>query len=138
MTAIPSPRSKRRARIEIIPLIDIIFFLLATFVMVSLSMIQNRGIAVQLPAAETGAPLPREDSASISITERGEVFFDREPVDTDQLMAALKRLVAANPSARVFLSGDAWAELGRTIEVLDEVRRAGIGSIAIETRPKSP
>jgi len=138
MTTIPSPRSKRRARIEIIPLIDIIFFLLATFVMVSLSMIQNRGIPVQLPAAETGAPLPREDSASISITERGEVFFDREPVDTDQLMAALKRLVAANPSARVFLSGDARAELGRTIEVLDEVRRAGIGSVAIETRPKSP
>ncbi len=53
MTMIPSPRSKRRARIEIIPLIDIIFFLLATFVMVSLSMIQNRGIAVQLPAAAT-------------------------------------------------------------------------------------
>jgi biopolymer transport protein ExbD len=138
MTTIPSPRSKRRARIEIIPLIDIIFFLLATFVMVSLSMIQNRGIPVQLPAAETGAPLPREDSASISITERGEVFFDREPVDADQLMAALKRLVAANPSARVFLSGDARAELGRTIEVLDEVRRAGIGSIAIETRAKGP
>jgi biopolymer transport protein ExbD len=138
MTTIPSPRSKRRARIEIIPLIDIIFFLLATFVMVSLSMIQNRGIPVQLPAAETGAPLPREDSASISITERGEVFFDREPVDADQLMAALKRLVAANPSARVFLSGDARAELGRTIEVLDEVRRAGIASIAIETRPKEP
>ena len=57
MTTIPSPRSTRRARIEIIPLIDIIFFLLATFVMVSLSMIQNRGIPVQLPAATTGVPL---------------------------------------------------------------------------------
>jgi len=138
MTAIPSLRSKRRARIEIIPLIDIIFFLLATFVMVSLSMIQNRGIPVQLPAAATGAPQAREDAASISITEQGEVFFDRERVDPDQLEAALKRLVAANPAAKVFLSGDARAELGRTIEVLDQVRRAGIGSVAIETRLKSP
>jgi len=138
MTSIPSPRSKRRARIEIIPLIDIIFFLLATFVMVSLSMIQNRGIPVQLPAAETGAAVPREASATISITEQGEVYFDRERVDTDQLMAALRRLVAANPSARVFVSGDTRAELGRAIEVLDEVRRAGIGNVAIETRPKSP
>jgi len=138
MTAIPSPRSKRRARIEIIPLIDIIFFLLATFVMVSLSMIQNRAIPVQLPAAETGAPAPREDSASISIDAQGEVFFDRERVDSAQLAAALKRLVAANPAARVFLSGDARAELGTTIEVLDQVRRAGIENVAIETRPKSP
>lgn len=56
MTKIPSPRSNKRARIEIIPLIDIIFFLLATFVMVSLSMVQNRGIPVTLPAAATGAP----------------------------------------------------------------------------------
>ncbi len=56
MTPIPSPRSKKRARIEIIPLIDIIFFLLATFVMVSLSMVKNKAIPVNLPPASTGAP----------------------------------------------------------------------------------
>ncbi len=51
---IPSPRAARKARIEIIPLIDIIFFLLATFVMMSLSMIKNRGIPVNLPVASSG------------------------------------------------------------------------------------
>ena len=138
MTVIPSPRSNRRARIEIIPLIDIIFFLLATFVMVSLSMVQNRGIPVDLPAAETGAPQSREDAVFISITEQGEIFFDRERVDAAQLEAALGDLVATNPAARIFLSGDTRTEFGTAIEVLDEVRRAGIASVAIETRPKTP
>jgi biopolymer transport protein ExbD len=56
MTIIPSPRGQKRARIEIIPLIDIMFFLLATFVMVSLSMVKNQGIPVRLPSAATGQP----------------------------------------------------------------------------------
>ena len=138
MRAIPSPRSKRRARIEIIPLIDIIFFLLATFVMVSLSMVQNRGIPVTLPAAATGAPQPREDSVSISITDAGEVYFDRERVDDAQLAASLQRAFAENPAVRVFVSGDVEARFGRAVGVLDEVRRAGIADVAIETRPKRP
>ena len=137
MTSIPSPRSNRRARIEIIPLIDIIFFLLATFAMVSLSMIQNRGIPVDLPEAATGAPQAREDSATLSITEGGEVFFDRELVDAEALRASLERL-AGNPAARVFLRGDRRADFGRAIEVLDEVRHAGIDRVAIETRPRPP
>jgi biopolymer transport protein ExbD len=138
MTTIPSPRSNRRPRIEIIPLIDIIFFLLATFVMVSLSMIQNRGIPVQLPAATTGVPQSREDAASISITEQGEVFFEKQRVDPAQLDTALRLLVAASPNAKVFISGDTRSDFGKAIEILDEVRRAGITSVAIETRPKTP
>jgi len=138
VTKIPSPRSTRRARIEIIPLIDIIFFLLATFVMVSLSMIQNRGIPVTLPAAATGAPQSHEDAVSISITASGDVFLDREPVDPAALSAALQRLAAERPGVRVFVSGDTRAELGRAIDVLDRVRSAGIASVAIETRPASP
>ena len=52
---ITSPVSRKKARIEIIPLIDIMFFLLATFVMVSMSMVKNQGIAVNLPKASTSA-----------------------------------------------------------------------------------
>ncbi len=53
---IPSPRPQKRARIEIIPLIDVIFFLLATFMMVSLSMVKNKGISVNLPVAAASQP----------------------------------------------------------------------------------
>jgi biopolymer transport protein ExbD len=138
MTPIPSPRSQRRARIEIIPLIDIIFFLLATFVMVSLSMTKNRAVPVNLPAATTGAPVEQQDSASISITAKGEVYFNKQLVDAAQLDTNLKSLLASNPDARVFISGDTKAEFGQAIDVLDRARRLGITKVAIETQPKPP
>lgn len=137
MTPIPSPRAKKRARIEIIPLIDIIFFLLATFVMVSLSMIKNSAIPVNLPAAATGAPQERDESATISIDAAGGLFFNKQPVDAAGLEDALKELLARNPDPRVFINGDTKAEFGRAIVVLDEARKLGITKVAIETQPKS-
>ena len=133
---IPSPAAKKRARIEIIPLIDIIFFLLATFVMVSLSMVKNKGIPVNLPAAASAQPQERRDSASISITEKGEVYFDKQLVTPAELEAALKDLLAQNPEPKIFINGDTKAEYGKAIEVLDTARRLGIVKIAIETRAK--
>jgi biopolymer transport protein ExbD len=135
---IPSPGAKRRARIEIIPLIDIIFFLLATFVMVSLSMVKNKGIPVNLPVAATAQPQERKDFASISITEKGEVYFDKQLVTTAELEASLKDLLAQNPEPKVFINGDTKAEYGKAVEVLDTARRLGIVKIAIETRTKAP
>lgn len=136
MTPIPSPRSKKRARIEIIPLIDIIFFLLATFVMVSLSMVKNKAIPVNLPAASTGAPQEREDSATVSINAAGDLFFNKQPVDAPHLEDALKQLLAQNPDSRIFINGDTKAEFGKAIAVLDEARKLGITKVAIETQPK--
>ena len=134
---IPSPGAKRRARIEIIPLIDIIFFLLATFVMVSLSMVKNNGIPVNLPVAATAQPQDRKDFASISITEKGEVYFDQQLVTPAELEALLKDLLAANPEPKIFINGDTKAEYGKAVEVLDAARRLGIVKIAIETRTKT-
>lgn len=132
---IPSPNSKKHARIEIIPLIDIVFFLLATFVMVSMSMVKNKGIPVQLPVASSGTPQERKDFATISVTASGEVFFDKQQVSAESLEAALKGLIANHPEPRVFINGDTKAEFGKAIEVLDQVRRLGIKKIAIETKP---
>lgn len=135
MTPIPSPRSKRRARIEIIPLIDIVFFLLATFVMVSLSMIKNQGIAVNLPQAASASPQTQEESVAISIDNGGRLFFDKALVDAAQLEARLDALKAQRPDARVVIHGDVKAEFGLAIEVLDAVRRHGITKVAIQTQP---
>jgi biopolymer transport protein ExbD len=137
MTPIPSPRSKRRARIEIIPLIDIIFFLLATFVMVSLSMVRSRGIPVNLPGAATGAPQEPGEFATISISATGELFYNKQPVTEAQLGDALKQLLASEAEPRVFINGDTKAEFGKAIAVLDEVRSLGITRVAIETQPKA-
>lgn len=133
---IPSPRAKRKARIEIIPLIDIIFFLLATFVMVSLSMVKHKGIAVNLPAAVTGAPQEREDHAVITVTKKDELFFNKEPLKVEQLAPRLQRLLQQQADPKVFINGDEKAYLGQAIAVLDEVRRAGITKVTIETKAK--
>ena len=65
---IPYASAKKRGRIEIVPLIDVIFFLLATFVMVSLSMVKNQGIFVNLPRASTGAPRERGQASVVTVT----------------------------------------------------------------------
>jgi len=130
---IPSPRAVRKARIEIVPLIDIIFFLLATFVMVSLSMVKNQGIAVNLPAAATSEPQERTDPATVTIAADGTLYFNKESVTREQLSARLQALKAGDAEPRVFVNGDAKAEFGLAVAVLDEARRLGIVKIAIET-----
>jgi biopolymer transport protein ExbD len=135
---IPSPRAKKNARSEIVPLIDIIFFLLATFVMVILSMVKNKGVPVNLPTATTAQPQERKDFASITLTERGEIYFNKEVVTPAALELHLKDLLAQNPDAKVFINGDAKAEFGKAVEALDTVRRLGITKIAIETKNQKP
>jgi len=133
---IPSPRAQKRARIEIIPLIDIVFFLLATFVMVSMSMIKNQGISVNLPVAATSAAQDRKDYASITVTENGEYFFNKEAATLEQITAKLTTLKGTDPDPKVFINGDQKAEFGKAIAVLDEARKLGISKVAIETKTK--
>lgn len=136
MITIRSPRGSRRARIEIIPLIDIMFFLLATFVMVSLSMVKNQGIPVRLPAAASGQPQDRKDAATISVSATGQVYLDKEELSLDVLSKRLAALKEANAELRVFINGDEDARLGLAIEVLDATRKLGITKVAFETRKK--
>jgi biopolymer transport protein ExbD len=133
---IPSIRPQRRARIEIIPLIDIMFFLLATFVMVSLSMVKNRGIPVILPAASTATPQEHKDHVTVSIADTGQLYLDKRELSQEQLTAELRALHATNDELRVFIHGDENARLGLAIAVLDETRKLGISKVAFETRPK--
>jgi biopolymer transport protein ExbD len=133
---IPGPRLKRRARIEIIPLIDIIFFLLATFVMVSLSLVMNRGVPVNLPRSESGARELIAEFTTLSITRDGALFLDRERVTLEQLPDRLEQLKAAHSGdPRVLIHGDEEAKLGHAISVLDECRRRGIARVTFQTRP---
>lgn len=133
---IPSPRAKRKARIEIIPLIDIVFFLLATFVMVSLSMVKNKGVPVNLPKAETSTAIASggEDYTSITVTRDGRIFFNKESVSIDQLRARLKDLKKRQADPTVIVSGDNEATLGKTVSVLDEARKIGIKKFAIQSQ----
>ena len=135
---IPSPITKRRPRIEIIPLIDIMFFLLATFVMVSLSMSKNRGIAVSLPMAASSTPQEQKTLATVTVTEAGRIYLDQQPMDLETLSIRLQELKRKDPELRVSIHGDERAMFGQAIQVLDQVRLLGITKVAIQTRNPLP
>jgi biopolymer transport protein ExbD len=130
----------KRARIEIIPLIDIIFFLLATFVMVSLSMTRNQGVQVALPAAASAAslgdPSQMDRAVTLSVTEKGEVFFNKEKIALAQLPYRLQTLKATVKDPKVIVNGDAGANFQVIVAVLDETRRIGITRVGISTEKR--
>ena len=135
---IPPLSTRRKARIEIIPLIDVIFFLLATFVMVSLSMVKNQGIRVNSPSAATGASQEREAAVTITITKTGDIYLNQVKLALDLLAQRLKQLKTENPDVRVFINGDKEAYFGNAIQILDEVRFSGITKVAIQTKQGEP
>jgi len=135
---VPSPSARKRARIEIIPLIDIMFFLLATFLMVSLSMVKNQGVNVNVPVASTTSSQDLKDYATISITEEGEIYYNKEKIEPDQLSLYLKSLKETYAEPKVFVNGDEKAVFGKVVAVLDEARKLGITKVAIQTRKDQP
>ncbi len=129
-----SPVPHKRARIEIIPLIDIMFFLLASFMMVSLSQTHMKGIRVNLPAAIAPPPSPVKDYVSIKIQEGNAVYFDNQYVSDHQGLPRLFELHRANPEIKVSISASLMAMHGDVITVLDKVRSAGINKVGYQIR----
>jgi biopolymer transport protein ExbD len=137
MHAGTSSGGKKRARIEIIPLIDIIFFLLATFIMVSLSMTKNQGVQVALPAAGSAASLgdqaEMEKALTLTVNEKGEVFFNKDKITISQLPLRLQVFKAASHDPKVIINSDAGANWKYVVAVLDEVRKIGVAKVGINT-----
>ena len=132
--------SGKRARIEIIPLIDIIFFLLATFIMVSLSMTKNQGVAVALPSASVaqnmGSQQEMDKAVTLSVNEKGEVFFNKEKVTMAQLPLRLQSYKNASKEPKVVINGDGAASYKFVVAVLDEVKKIGIAKVGLNTDKK--
>jgi biopolymer transport protein ExbD len=127
-------RESAEARIEIVPLIDIMFFLLASFMLVSLSMVNLKAVTVNLPTATTATPEAKKEFVDISVDKGGGVFLDKKPVGNHELAGALGALVKERPGVRVFISGDQDARNGAIMAVLDAVRAAGIEKVGFEIR----
>ena len=130
----------KKARIEIIPLIDIIFFLLATFIMVSLSMTQNQGVSVALPSAATASSLgdqqEMQKAVTLSVTGKGEVFYNKEKITIAQLPMRLQNYKTTSKDPKVIVNADAGANFKHVVAVLDEVRKSGIAKVGINTDKK--
>ena len=128
-------RERRRARIEIIPMIDVVFFLLVFFMMASLSMTVYRGMPVNLPRASTGSTPPAE-SAAVTVARDGQAYLEHQPVTAAVLGERLRGMVAANPAVTIIITADEAVAHGRVVDVLDEVRKAGVTRMAIAIRPE--
>jgi biopolymer transport protein ExbD len=131
---VSSPVPKKHARIEIIPLIDIMFFLLASFMMVSLSQTHMKGIRVNLPAAVGPPPSGVKDFVSIKVLEGNAVFFDNQFVEDGQVLPRLYQLHRANPDIKISLSATPMAMYGDVIGVLDKIRLANIKRVGYQIR----
>lgn len=128
-------RSLKKARIEIIPMIDTIFFLLVFFMISTLSMAQYRGMPVNLPKAASGQQSPAE-SAAITIDKQARLFLNKQAVDKAALGNLLRQELAKNADLLVVINADDGVEHGHVVEVMDIARSANVARMAIAVKPK--
>src|SRR4051812_14492040 len=129
-----SSGGKKKARIEIIPLIDVIFFLLATFVLFTLSLNKSGGVSgITLPSAESGEQ--REASTvTISVTEAGTIAWNKDFISLSEFIDRLRAFKAAEPEGRILINGDENALFNAALYVFDEARKTGFQKVFIETQ----
>lgn len=133
-----SPLPKKHARIEIIPLIDIMFFLLASFMMVSLSQTHMKGIRVNLPSPSSAPSDPnKKDFVAIRVTEGNQIYFDNAPVLDEQILPRLYEMFQANKDVKVSISAEQQSLHGDVITLLDRVRSSGITKIGYQIKPSA-
>ena len=124
---------KKKARIEIIPLIDVIFFLLATFVLFTLSLDQLVSVPVQLPVPSDTPAKPDDDMVTLQMSDAGTCYWNRELISISEIAPRLEDYKKRVSNPRVLVTGDAKAKFGPVVTALDEVRKAGIEQVSVET-----
>jgi biopolymer transport protein ExbD len=134
---VASPIPHKKARIEIIPLIDIMFFLLASFMMVSLSQTSMKGMKVSLPTGASGKTQSKKDYVSLSVDKDGYTYFDKERIALEEVLPRLRKIYATNPDAKIFIRGDRDALHGNVTRVLDQIRSSGFTKISFEIKSQA-
>jgi biopolymer transport protein ExbD len=123
-------RSRKSARIEIIPMIDVMMFLLVFFVLLSLNALPSKGLKVALPYAAETTRLDVPKRVTLTLTEHGAVYVDGKKTSADELTDRLQAMAQGN-KLNVIIAGDRDARLQPLVGVLDAIKRAGIGSASI-------
>jgi biopolymer transport protein ExbD len=131
---IRSPLVRRKTRLEIIPLIDIMFFLLASFMMVSLQMQKVRTLKAALPRATLATSATKPNTINLSVDRFGQVAVDRKPMSFPELFTLLTNRCSTDAIVPVFITGSRDATHGSMMYVLDFVKRAGVQRVAISVK----
>ena len=129
-----SSRRPRKARIEIIPMIDVVFFLLVFFMMASLAMTLYEGLPVSLPHSASSERMKAE-TAAITVNREGQLFLNREPVTLSKLSERLRPMLAKNRELAVVINADRDVTHARVVDTLDALRQTGAHRVAIAVVP---
>ena len=128
--------TQRRARIEILPLIDIVFLLLVFFIYAMLSMAIHRGIPVNLPVSSSSR-IEKELLLSVTIKDSGEILVDKNRTPLKDLAWLLKRRAKGQKSPGILLFADRKVSYQLLVKVLDQIRMADIHRISLQTTMES-
>jgi len=127
---------RRGARIEIIPLIDVIFFLLATFVLFTLSL--NRIVVLPVEPPDTRPPeFQTPPGLTLRVSDPGTLYWDKDLILLTELPARLAQYRVTEADPKIMITSDPGVTLGAAVEVLDTVRMAKITKVTFDTRPPS-
>lgn len=128
---------EEEARIEIVPLIDIMFFLLASFMLVSLSMTQINRVNVNLPKASSAVSDPKTPPIHLTIDSFGVITWDKQIVTPSEITSRLTAL-SPNEDTRVLIAADEESRHKQILSVLDAVKAAKVEKVSFETKNPNP
>lgn len=130
-----SMKVQEEPKLMIIPMIDIIFFLLVFFMISTMTMVQQNTFKVGLPQASS-AQLDMNQHANITVMADGNIAFNKESLDKEQLIRRVQIELQRNPDLQIILNGDKAVNYGFVIETFDALKQAGVKklSIAVEKR----
>jgi len=130
-----SMRNEDQPQLMIIPMIDIIFFLLVFFMMSTLYMVEQNKLPINLPQASASqSDIPK--SITITIMRDGKVIYEKEEIPLDLLKRRVTLQMASQPDSSFILRGDRQAEYGKVVAVMDELKQAGARRVSVATEMK--
>lgn len=127
--------ANRKSRIEMLPLIDIVFLLLVVFIYTMLSMAVHRGLDVSLPSSSV-AEIEKSLVLSVSVERDGTVYVDKERVDVNDLTKILETKVQGHPNPGVLLFADNNLSYQSLFQILDKIKMAGLNRISLQAEGK--
>jgi biopolymer transport protein ExbD len=115
-------RVSKRGRIEIIPMIDVMFFLLATFMLTSLAMQRLDSVRIDLPRGQA-QQMPADRPVTLSVNRENRIYVNQQPVALDQIVGSVKRLIG--PDGDLVVAADDGASHGIVVQAMLEARKGG-------------
>jgi len=125
------PSTHKKSRIEMLPLIDVVFLLLVVFIYTMLSMAVHRGLNINLPKSES-AEIEKQLILSVTIDEKGYIYIDKQKVDLEELAETLSVLSRDKKNPGVLLFADKKIPYQDLFKVLDRIRSAGLNRISLQ------